>query len=355
MEVNGMQPDRIEPERLGEALVQPLRVAAKTSLPGRHGGYGRAGGAPRVEQSAARMLPPIADLHGDEVRVSEAVVRALLGQEYPALQRLPVRRVATMGSDNALFRVGARLCVRLPRHAGAAQRVATEAIWLPVLAPSLPLQVPEVVALCGPSELFPFPWLITTWIDGHEGSRLAGAEREGAARMLATFLRALQRANAAGAPSAGGDRGDRGVPLVHHHEAFAASLARADRPDRDRLMRLWGRVVAAEPWRGTPAWLHGDLRPGSLLIRDGRLVAVVSFGRLGVGDPARDLQVAWTMLGPRSRAVFRDVLESDEASWRRGMGWALMRAVVATSRCRRTNPTLGEASRRTIEQIASAA
>ena len=37
-----------------------------------------------------------------------------------------------------------------------------------------------------------------------------------------------------------------------------------------------------------PVWIHGDVAPGNLLVKDGKLCAVIDFGILGVGDPACD-------------------------------------------------------------------
>jgi aminoglycoside phosphotransferase (APT) family kinase protein len=40
--------------------------------------------------------------------------------------------------------------------------------------------------------------------------------------------------------------------------------------------------------RGGPAWTHGDLSPGNVLVSGGRLSAVIDFGGVGVGDPTGD-------------------------------------------------------------------
>jgi aminoglycoside phosphotransferase (APT) family kinase protein len=50
---------------------------------------------------------------------------------------------------------------------------------------------------------------------------------------------------------------------------------------------------------------------------------IIDFGGLGAGDPARDLTMAFTLMGPGPRAVFRDALQVDPATWARGRGWAL--------------------------------
>jgi aminoglycoside phosphotransferase (APT) family kinase protein len=75
-------------------------------------------------------------------------------------------------------------------------------------------------------------------------------------------------------------------------------------------------------------WFHGDVAEGNLLLDDaGRLSAVIDFGTCGVGDPACDLAVAWTLLSADGRQAFRDRLSVDDQTWQRGRGWALWKAV----------------------------
>ena len=52
-------------------------------------------------------------------------------------------------------------------------------------------------------------------------------------------------------------------------------------------------------WDREPVWVHGDVAVGNLLVRDGRLAAVLDFGSSGVGDPACDIVIAWTFLSGR--------------------------------------------------------
>jgi aminoglycoside phosphotransferase (APT) family kinase protein len=77
-----------------------------------------------------------------------------------------------------------------------------------------------------------------------------------------------------------------------------------------------------------PHWYHGDLNAENLLVRDGRLVAVLDFGGLAVGDPTIDLVVAWELLDHEARATFRDALGVDEATWSIARGWALLLSVM---------------------------
>ena len=83
----------------------------------------------------------------------------------------------------------------------------------------------------------------------------------------------------------------------------------------------------------------------------GEDAAVIDFGSSGVGDPSSDLILAWNVLDAGSRAVFRRVLELDEATWQRGRGWALWKALIVLDAERWRNDKMAEWSRRTIREV----
>lgn len=99
-------------------------------------------------------------MHADEVDVDVDLVRRLLAAQHPELAGLPLRPVPSAGTDNALFRLGDDLVVRLPRIHWAVDDVAKELLWLPRLAPELPLAVPVPVAAGRPGEGYPWPWSV---------------------------------------------------------------------------------------------------------------------------------------------------------------------------------------------------
>jgi aminoglycoside phosphotransferase (APT) family kinase protein len=105
-------------------------------------------------------------LHDDEIPIDAELVRALVDRAMPHYVDLPVRRLDSSGSTNALFRLGENLLVRLPRQTGGSAAIAKEAKWLPVLGPSLPAGVPEVVAVFEPDCDYPEHWSVVRWIDG---------------------------------------------------------------------------------------------------------------------------------------------------------------------------------------------
>jgi aminoglycoside phosphotransferase (APT) family kinase protein len=84
-------------------------------------------------------------------------------------------------------------------------------------------------------------------------------------------------------------------------------------------------------------WVHGDVSAGNLLLLGGRLNAVIDFGMLGVGDPACDLSIAWTVFSGESRETFRAMLPFDPGTWARGRGWALWKALIVAADLTETN------------------
>jgi aminoglycoside phosphotransferase (APT) family kinase protein len=290
-------------------------------------------------------------MHPDEVLTDVTLVRRLLAHQFPEWAGLPVRLVASYGTDHDIYRLGERLVVRLPRIGWATAQAAKEREWLPKLAPHLPLAVPVQVAQGLPAEGYPFEWSVYEWLPGEDASR-AAADREQLAVDLARFIRALRAVDTAGAPLR--PRGARGAPLIEGDEQVRRSISQlGDRIDGAAALRAWEQSLGARPWTEAEAWVHGDLLPGNLLVVEGRLGGVIDWGGLNVGDPACDLQPAWNAFEGANRRRFRAALGVDDASWLRGRGWALYQAVSALPYYWDTNPgMIRQASRALAEVLA---
>jgi aminoglycoside phosphotransferase (APT) family kinase protein len=236
------------------------------------------------------------------------------------------------GWDNATFRLGDDLTVRLPSADPYAAQVEKEQRWLPVLAPHLPLRIPEPVARGEPSDDFSRPWSVYRWIEGEPAAPGRVTDLESFALDLAHFTDALRRIDATDGPAAGAHSFNRGGPLdFYDAQTRKAISSLRSQIDADRATELWDEARAAV-WDGPPTWLHGDVTAANLLVRDGRLAAVLDFGCCAVGDPACDLAIAWTFFDGPSRAAFRDHGGLDDATWARGRGWALWKALVTLTR-----------------------
>jgi aminoglycoside phosphotransferase (APT) family kinase protein len=287
-------------------------------------------------------------MHADELDVTTSLVRGLLAAQFPEWAGLPLARVESAGTDNAIFRLGSDLTVRLPRYASAARQVAKEQRWVPHLAPFLPLPVPVPVGFGEPALGYPFPWSVCRWVDGTNPV----AANDDLARDLAAFVTALRSVPAADGPAPGKHNFGRGVPLADRDALTREKLAACEGlVDVAACAAVWSSAVAVPAWDRPPVWVHGDLAPGNLLVCDNRLAAVIDFGGLGVGDPACDLQPAWNLLSPSARRTFRSALGVDDATWERGRGWALSVAIVGLPYYLPTSPAIVAGSLATIGAV----
>lgn len=264
-----------------------------------------------------------------EIEITAELVRDLLHDQHPDLAERPVQ-LGARGWDNQVWRLGDDLAVRLPWATQSADALLRkEHAWLPGLAPNLPLPVPVPQRLGEPSERFPRPWIVTTWVPGSPADRDPVTRGAEAADTLAAFLTALHRPAPDGAPAGR----DRGGALADHAGGLAKQLASAVEmglvPAPDAVRAVWEDAVAAPRWAGPPVWLHGDLHPANVLTADGTICGVIDFGDLCAGDPACDLAAAWILLpdgaADRFHAAYRPT--PDAATLRRARGWAVGRAL----------------------------
>ncbi len=259
-------------------------------------------------------------MHADELELNETLVRRLLAAQFPGWAELPLRRVEAEGTVNAIFRLGERLSVRLPRREGPTEPGGKELEWLPRLAPDLPLEIPVPVAQGRPSFDYPWFWAVHTWLDG-ESVRVEDIDAIQAARDLAGLVAALRQFDPAGAPPG------RGIALAERDTGIREWLARFD--GDPRVVDEWERALAAPPWHEPPVWHHGDLDARNWLVRDGRISGVIDWESMGVGDPACDVMVAWKLHSAAARDAFRDAIAVDDATWARARGWVVSQAVAA--------------------------
>jgi aminoglycoside phosphotransferase (APT) family kinase protein len=258
----------------------------------------------------------------DEFKYGQDLVRALLRDQHPDLADLELRD-ANGGCDNQQWRLGEELAVRLPRTEQTSALLRTEHTWLPLLAKRLPLPTPTPVRIGKPSSLFELTWVIARWVEG-ESADHAPITRIEAVEILAGFLRALHHQAPADAPT----NPTRGIPLAALHRVDDRFEVIADYADADAARKVLEQAVAASAWQGPPLWLHGDLHPANVVVRDGMLAGVIDFGEMCAGDPAADLSAAWILLPAGAASRFFDSYErADEATIARARGWAVLRAL----------------------------
>lgn len=298
-------------------------------------------------------MPP--RLHDDEVTITDAMVRALVDDQHPQWAHLPLRRFASGGTVNAVYRLGDALAVRLPLNEDAVGSLLKEIRWVPTLAPHLTLDVPTFAATGVPGHGYPLPWAVVHWLDGrdaHEDPPLSMTET---AATIARFIGELSAIPLGHAPAQGTDGFERGGPLTDRAAAVEELLPQCvgllTPAELAAIEQVWRDALAAPAWCGPPVWLHADLLAPNLLVRDGRVAGVLDFGTMSVGDPAYDLRAGYDLLDAQARREFRDAVGGDEATWRRARGLVVSGGVIALPYYRDTNPTMVTVARRGIREV----
>jgi aminoglycoside phosphotransferase (APT) family kinase protein len=202
-----------------------------------------------------------------------------------------------------------------------------------------------------PGDAFPWHWSVYRWLEGKNATIERIDDLRRFAITLAQFLTALQQIDPAGGPPPGQHNFFRGGPLTTYDtETRNAIAALHGKIDSDAVTAVWEAALNA-PWHGTPVWLHGDVCVENLLVKRGRLSAVIDFGCSGVGDPACDLTIAWTFFSGESREAFCAALPVDGATWARGRGWALWKGLIRLVEHVNTNPLEAGKDRRVIDEV----
>ena len=242
-----------------------------------------------------------------EIEVDAALARRLLADQFPELELRSLEPVGT-GWDNTVWRVDGEWAFRFPRRRVAIPGVERELAVMPLLAPHVPLPVPEPVFVGAPSERFPWPFFGARYLAGREPAD-AGLDEEGRerlARPLAAFLRALHVVDA---PIELPEDPLRRTDMAFRVPRAEGMLAETQRRSLWRVPSRAGEILEAARGRPVPpatVIVHGDLHLRHVLVDDGRLAAVIDWGDVCRADPCVDLVLYWSLLPPGARAAFLD-------------------------------------------------
>jgi aminoglycoside phosphotransferase (APT) family kinase protein len=206
----------------------------------------------------------------------------------------------------------------------------------------------EPVAVGEPGEGFPLPWSVQTWLPGVSATDQDPGGSVAFAHDLAEFIAGVRAIDTGGR---GFDGKGRGGDLRAHDAWMDTCFARSERLlDVPRLRRLWA-ALRELPRTAGDVMTHGDLIPGNVLVRDGRLAGVIDVGGLGPADPSLDLVGAWHLLEAGPRQVLRDDLACDDLAWERGKAWAFEQAMGAAWYYLESNPAMTLMGQRTLQRI----
>lgn len=269
---------------------------------------------------------------------------------------MPLKIIKSSGTDNTLFRLGNEYIIRLPRIEWVPGSndicINKEYEWLPKIARALKIPISEPVFKGNPDKSYPWSWIITKWNEGHNPDFEQNDEYELLAKDLAYFLNDLHKIKLENEPL---PLSRRGVPLNDIDGETRKALGELEGEiDIPSVASLWDHLLNVPSWNKDPVWIHGDFLPGNIIVQNNLLSAVIDFSDVGIGDPACDLIIAWSLLNSHSRRTFRKNLDNiDNDTWERGRGWALSIALIMLPYYKNTNPTLATLARRMIANVLS--
>jgi aminoglycoside phosphotransferase (APT) family kinase protein len=278
----------------------------------------------------------------ESVAIDASLVRRLIDSQFPQWKSLFIEPVAMSGWDNRTFHLGKEMSVRLPSAADYELQIEKEHQWLPKLAPHLPLPIPVPLAIGKPEHGYPWKWSIYRWLEGESTNSAPINDLTEFAADLANFLVALHKIDTTGGPAPGLHSFHRGGSLsMYDADTRRAITSLEGKINTSSVTAVWEAALNAS-WKNPPVWVHGDISAGNLLVKAGKLSAVIDFGQLAIGDPACDLAISWTLFHGKSREIFLRMLSLDKDTWARARGWTLWKALMVAAGF--TNPNNSESS-----------
>lgn len=291
-------------------------------------------------------------MHPGQLVVTVKTVAELVEQQFPEWAGLPIERVSSEGTVNAIFRIGDHVAARFPLQPGdvatTRRSLEAEADAARQLLGRTRFPVPEPIAVGEPGCGYPLPWSVQTWLPGTTATHQDPGNSTGFAHDLAELITDVRALDTAGRRFSGSGRGG---DLRTHQEWIEECFRYSEGLlDVARLRGLW-RHLRELPRHDPDVMTHGDLIPGNVLVSDGRLAGILDVGGLGPADPALDLLAAWHLLEPGPRHAFREKLASDDLEWERGKAWAFVQAMGLPWYYVDSNPTMSQLGRRTLDRI----
>jgi aminoglycoside phosphotransferase (APT) family kinase protein len=291
-------------------------------------------------------------MHEDEIEIADDAAQHLISSQFPVWSMLPIRRIQSSGTVNAIFRIGDDLAARFPLRPGEPEEVRRdledEAKANANFARHSPFPSPTSVAIGEPGIGYPLPWSVQTWLSGSVAADVDPPGNEELALDLAVLITALRKVDTKGRTF---EHGWRGGDLRKHDEWVQTCLLKSEGIlDVPTLTALWSHFVEL-PRTAPDVMSHGDLTPSNVLVADGRLVGILDCGGFGPADPALDLIAGWHLLDDAPRALFRNRLEVNDLECERSMAWAFEQSMGAVWYYEKTNPSMAEMGRRTLSRI----
>ncbi len=255
-------------------------------------------------------------------------IYSIIEDQFPKYKDLVIKKVKLSGHDNQTFHLGNDFSLRFPSHINYSTQVIKEHTFCAKLQKQIPFQITQPIALGHPSDLFPYHFSINRWIEGEVVTQANIDNKAQLANDLACFLINLQNCETDNGPTPGLHNFYRGGDLSVYHEETLKAIDNQDLFDKNKCLEYWLLGVNSI-FNKKAVWIHGDVAVGNLLIKDGKLSAVIDFGNMAVGDPSCDYVMAWTYFDHISRQTFINSLQLDKDTLYRARAWALWKALIS--------------------------
>ncbi|HAU1387086.1 TPA: aminoglycoside phosphotransferase family protein [Legionella pneumophila] len=262
------------------------------------------------------------------MEINAILGKKLIAAQFPQWENLSITAVEKSGWDNRTFHLGKDMTIRIPSDEEYAPQILKEYQWLPKLAKGITTcQITTPMALGQPCEFYPWHWSINHWIEGETASIESIRDLNQFARELALFLTEFQSIESTDGPAAGIHNFYRGGDLSVYNDDLRLAIPKITNINEQEIAeQLWAKALSSR-WEKNPIWVHGDIAVGNILVKKGKLAAVIDFGQLAIGDPACDLAIAWNFFTGESRKIFKESISVDKNTWIRALGWAFWKTL----------------------------
>ena len=253
-----------------------------------------------------------------EIEINKQLVKRLIAEQHPSFSKYKLEFLDE-GWDNVMFRLGEKFMVRIPRRKIANQLLINEQKWLPLFSKKLPIPIPAPVCIGVPNAHYPWHWSIIPWFEGHSSD--IDLPHNSQANLLIDFLKKLH----VSAPPEAPTNEYRGLPLKAKQPNMSVRFEKLKNKSElisDKIKIIWQEALNVD-LNKNKVWLHGDMHPRNIIVKNGEINAIIDWGDMTVGDPATDLSCLWMLFENNIALDAAKIYGASDALIKRAKGWAV--------------------------------
>jgi len=258
------------------------------------------------------MNPWDADIH-----LSREQAKHLVADQFAEFRHEGFRLLSN-GWDNTAYLAAERYVFRFPRRKVAAHLIENENRILPLIAKHLPIPIPVPEFVGEPTDSYPFVWAGYEYLPGQPGNyrKWTPRHRAALARPLGKFLRALHGIEIPAdvlywAPRDEIARSEMKTRMPKMEERLDKLPSIIPSVDPAAIRTITHRLIEKEEIAQSSSqpltWVHGDFSCRHILVDEQRrIMGVIDWGDVHVGEPSLDLSILYTFLPAVARPDFVD-------------------------------------------------